>query len=432
MRAVAARPSGSGRYLSAGQAAVRAARLAELHPGLVAVRQVGRSRGGRPLVLVSVGRGPRHVLAVGGPHPNEPVGTATALHLAERAVQEPELRRGGEVTWNVLLCLDPDGAALNEGWLGGPLTMERHYRSFYRPALEDQPEWLPAAGSGRAALPETAALTTVIDELRPFLQCSLHGVDVGGTFVQLTGPVPGLAEPFARSAAAAGLPLERGPYDAFFWPSPGPGLYVMPAAGAKDRFAALAENSAHSTWSYVQRHGGVTAVVEVPMWAAPGVADAAPHPDPAGALGEAAGVLLRETEPLAELLALARPLLPAPEGPLLRSALWHLSIVPQLALDWSPEAVAADVGSLSVLSGAHLAGVAIQTARMPVRIAALLVRLLQGAEGPAAAELRRRAGRLLAAHVERFRTGFGVRPVPVGEQVAHQARAVVAAAGALL
>jgi len=39
----------------------------------------------------------------------------------------------------------------------------------------------------------------VIDDLRPFLQCSLHGVDIGGSFVLLTRPNRALADGFSRS-----------------------------------------------------------------------------------------------------------------------------------------------------------------------------------------------------------------------------------------
>ncbi|GAA4998327.1 M14 family zinc carboxypeptidase [Kitasatospora paranensis] len=425
VRVAGARHGGLGGFVGASQAAARAARLARLHPGLVALRQVGTSRGGRPLLLLSVGDGPRHVLAVGGPHPNEPVGTATALHLAERAVREPRLRRGSSVTWNFLLCLDPDGAALTEGWLRGPLTMERHYRYFYRPAVDGQPEWLPPAGAGWAVLPETAALTGVIDELRPFLQCSLHGVDVGGSFVQLTGEVPGLAEPFARSAAEAGVPLERGPYDAFRWPSPGPGTYLMPAVD-RGEDEGLTEDPACSTWTHAQRYGAVTAVVEVPMWATTVVADRAPSADPEGELAAAARILRAEHEPLAELLAQIRPLLRTPHGPLLRSVEWHLAVAPRQAGEWEPAAVAAGRGPLSELTRADLAGIEIQTHRMPLRITAMLARLLADAEGPAVGALRQRAARLVAERCTRLRGRFGTRWVPVRDQVAHQARTVVA------
>ena len=60
--------------------------------------------------------------------------------------------------WHFLLCIDPDGAALNEPWLPGPYTLRGHYEHFFRPCAAEQPEWLPADGAVRtAALPETRA-----------------------------------------------------------------------------------------------------------------------------------------------------------------------------------------------------------------------------------------------------------------------------------
>ncbi|MES4832318.1 M14 family zinc carboxypeptidase, partial [Streptomyces anthocyanicus] len=64
----------------------RAAALVARYPRHARLRRVGTSRAGSPLLLLSVGHGSRQVLVVGGPHANEPVGGATALRLAERAV----------------------------------------------------------------------------------------------------------------------------------------------------------------------------------------------------------------------------------------------------------------------------------------------------------------------------------------------------------
>lgn len=72
--------------------------------------------------------------------------------------------------------------------------------------------------------PETRALTRVIDEVRPYLQVSLHGTDLGGSWVQLTKDIPGLAEPFAKSAAELHIPVETAASDAASTgPPPGPG-----------------------------------------------------------------------------------------------------------------------------------------------------------------------------------------------------------------
>ncbi len=167
----------------------RAAALAARHPRHARLRRVGTSRAGTPLLLLSVGHGSRHALVVAGPHANEPVGGATVLRLAERALADPRLTEGADATWNLLLCADPDGLRRNEGWLSGPYTLDRYARNFFRPGFLEQPEWLPD-GPDHAALPETRTLLALQDELRPFLQCSLHGVDVGGGFVEVTHDLP--------------------------------------------------------------------------------------------------------------------------------------------------------------------------------------------------------------------------------------------------
>ncbi|GAA2802476.1 hypothetical protein GCM10010441_29020 [Kitasatospora paracochleata] len=388
------------RYTGAGRAEEVAAGLAASAPGLCRVRRVGRSREGRPLTLLSVGRGGRQVLVVAGPHPNEPVGTATALHLARRAAH----RADPGLTWHFLLCLDPDGAALTAGWLSGPPSARRHFRHFYRPAVEGQPEWLPEAGADSSS--ETAALVGLIDELRPDLQCSLHGVDAGGAFAQLTDALPGFGPAFARSAARTGIPLEVASHDAYFWPSPGPGVYLMPPPQAPAGFGAIEE--ADSTWAYARRYGGVTAVLEVPMWAVPAVADRRPHPAPGTAVRAAARRLVAGCERLAAEV---------PEGvdggPLRRAAEWYLEVSPRLAADWLAEPVQG-------ASVARVTGIELHAVRAPLRIAALLARL--GA-GP-------RAARAVAEGCRELRR-FGARRVPVDRQVALQAAAVRAAVAAL-
>ncbi len=209
------------RYPTVDELADRAAALVARHPADARLRTVGTSRDGTPLWLLSVGHGDRQALVVAGPHANEPVGGATALRLAERALADPGPTVRADATWNLLLCLDPDGSRRNEGWLGGPYTLGHYFRNFFRPGFLEQPEWLPDGAAG-AALPETRALLALQDELRPFFQCSLHGVDVGGGFVELTRELPGLPQRVAETAARLGIPRELGPYDTLYWPRLGP------------------------------------------------------------------------------------------------------------------------------------------------------------------------------------------------------------------
>lgn len=255
--------------------AARAAALAVRGSGDVRLRRVGVSRAGSPLWLLSVGRGARQVLVVAGPHANEPVGGATVLRLAERVLADPRFTVGADATWNLLLCLDPDGLRRNEGWLTGPYSLGRYFRNFFRPGFLEQPEWLPD-GAAAAALPETRALLRLQDELKPFFQCSLHGVDVGGAFVELTRDLPGLSRRVAHAAARLGIPRELGPYDTLYWPRLGPAVYRIPPPRPRDLAAAITEAAVESTWYHPHRHGTVTAVVEAPMWGVAAVEDGSP------------------------------------------------------------------------------------------------------------------------------------------------------------
>ncbi|WP_406198531.1 M14 family zinc carboxypeptidase [Kitasatospora sp. NBC_01560] len=408
------------RYPTVAQAVAAARRLGERFPGRCRLREVGSSRAGRPLVLLSVDEGERTVLVVGGPHPNEPVGVASAVRLAERVLELPP--RPG-VAWHVLFCLDPDGAALNDGWLAGPLSAARHYEHFFRPAFDEQPELLPPGDGGGPPLPESLVLTGLIDELRPVLQCSLHGVDFGGAFVQLTRPVPALAERFARSVARGGIPLDIDSYDAVGWDSPAPGTYVMPAPGAGSQ--VLPDRPELSTWSYAGRHGGVTAVLEVPMWAVDAVRDARPHPEVRAAVGAAAATLGSRVEALAALLPLAPAHAGAAYGPLLRAVDFNLRVCPLLVEELRTGWCAAP------LSVSRVTTAQIVAERLPLRIASMLLRLLSDTGGPAVEAARARAGAIVAAGLAGL-DRLGARWVPVEAQVAHQARAVLAAADCVL
>ncbi|MGW1892890.1 M14 family zinc carboxypeptidase [Streptomyces sp. NPDC002004] len=401
------------RYPSATELVASARALAGHRPELSTLRQIGTSRAGRPLHLLSVGHARSAVLVVAGAHANEPTGGSTLLRLAERALLEPAFRAG--TSWHFLLCADPDGASLHR--TPAPRTLLDYHRHFFRPAGPEQPEWSPSVLPPDRLPPETRALTGVIDEVRPYLQVSLHGTDLGGSWVQLTKDIPGLAEPFAKSAAELHIPVETGASDAAGWPASGPGVHVMPAPGSDAAFPSLPDDARHSTWHHAHRYGGLTAVVEVPMWASDLVDDPAPHPAPAEAMRRLSLRLLRDTRLVEDVLADALPRLTGAEGPLLRASRWALALVPGLADDWMrlPPAGAtmAYIGSIDAFGR-----------RLPLRAAAMLLRVLKDADDRAAPRLEQLVVEWCDAFAERFRA----RWVPLDHQVEHQSRTVAAAA----
>ncbi|MGJ5831766.1 M14 family zinc carboxypeptidase [Streptomyces ossamyceticus] len=390
----------------------RARELTVRRPHLCALRRIGLSRAGRPLRLLSVGHARRAVLVVAGAHANEPTGGSTVLALAERVARDRALRTG--VSWHFVLCADPDGASLHTA--PAPRTLLDYHLGFFRPAAPEQPEWSPAVLPPDRLPPETRALVRVLDELRPYLQVTLHGTDLGGSWVQLTKNVPGLAEPFAKSAAELGIPVETSASDAAGWPASGPGVFVMPGPGHA-AFPSLPDDARHSTWYHAHRYGGLTAIVEVPMWASDLVDDTAPHPAPTAALRELSRRLLDEAGEVERILDEALPRLPGPEGPLLRAARWALELVPGLARDWvagpPPDVSRAYVGSVDAFGR-----------RLPLRAAAMLRRVLADAGDPGAPLLEQLVGEWSDSFADRFRA----RWVPVRDQVEHQMRTVLAAA----
>ena len=58
--------------------------LAERYPGVTSLRRVGTSRLGDPLLCLTIGASDDNALVFGLPHPNEPIGGLSALHLARR------------------------------------------------------------------------------------------------------------------------------------------------------------------------------------------------------------------------------------------------------------------------------------------------------------------------------------------------------------
>ncbi|MFF3216672.1 M14 family zinc carboxypeptidase [Streptomyces sp. NPDC002886] len=433
-------------YPTPHELALAARALADEHPALARLRRIGASRAGEPLWLLSVGptSAPAtapNVLVVAGAHANEPVGGATALALARRLLHEATGTGGAEAggaathtgagatpvptrasapaaagtTWHFLLCADPDGAALHR--TPRPYSLLDYHRNFFRPPGPEQPEWAPSLLPPDRLPPETLALTRLIDELRPALQVSLHGTDLGGSWVQLTRDIPGLAEPFGKSAADLRIPVETSASDASGWPSPGAGIFVMPEPGTTADGPFHPEDTRLSTWYHAHRHAGTTAIVEVPMWASDLVDDPAPHPDPRAALRLLAGRLTADAARVAALREGAAGGTDPAAAALLRAVDWTLALIPRIAAEWTgpgapAEATAAYIGSIDAFGR-----------RLSLRAAAMLLRVLRAEGHPTAPAV----DRLVTGWCEEFADRFQARWVPVATQVEHQSRVVLAA-----
>ncbi|MEV6839996.1 M14 family zinc carboxypeptidase [Streptomyces sp. NPDC051133] len=245
-------------------------RIADSYPELCQITQVGRSRSGAVMEMLCVKGGDHDVLIVGGPQPNEPIGFASILALAQYVTTNAEMQ--AEHSWHFFACSDPDGARLNEPWTTSwPPTMESYHRYFYRPARWHQPEWTFPASSFTGQLPETKALMAVIDEVRPELYVSLHNSDSGGAFLMSSHAETYLPNILQSAASSHRLPVEEAPLDCAGWASPGTGAFVLPAV-AKETLESSASgpvcgsSSAHYAGQY-----GLALFLEVPMWHTRGI-----------------------------------------------------------------------------------------------------------------------------------------------------------------
>ncbi|MFE4757646.1 M14 family zinc carboxypeptidase [Streptomyces mirabilis] len=423
-------------YPTLGELLRRARATVAARPGALRLRAVGTSRAGRPLWLLSAGHGPRHILTVAGAHANEPVGGVTSLLLAERFAREPALLQESGCTWNFLLCLDPDGASLAGRWLTGrsdewppgeglpgegpaaeaPPTLRGYYRRFYRPAFAAQPEFPPVASDPRPVMPESEALVRLIDELRPVVQFSLHGVEVGGSFLQLTRAVPGAAAAYRRIAADLGIPLEHRPFDGMGWLAESPGVLVLPDSSPTEERDPSGFTS-QATWLYAMRHGTVSAVVEAPFWSVAGVSDPRPVAEPRREVAEASEILLGRAKQLEAVVGELGPR--SPETPEeiahFTAARELMDIGPGVVDTWNSAELATTVGNSVSL------GVAAR--RIPLRAAAMMRQALGGA--PALDTLVETWARELAST-------FDARWVPVADQTELQIRTMLALARALV
>lgn len=218
-------------YPTPHELALAARALADEHPALARLRQVGASRaagrcGCSPSAGSPTGRARRAATSS-----SSPGRTRTSPSAARRPSPWPGASSATTPPGRLRLALP----ALRGPRRGGPAP---HSPPVLPPRLPpellptpgpEQPEWAPSLLPPDRLPPETRALTALIDELRPVLQISLHGTDLGGSWVQLTQDIPGLSEPFAKSAAELRIPVETGASDATGWPSPGPGSSSCPS-----------------------------------------------------------------------------------------------------------------------------------------------------------------------------------------------------------
>ncbi len=257
--------------------------IATEYPGVATRIRVGTSRLGDAIHALRIGSAERHALVFALPHPNEPVGGLTAVHLARQLCADPELLERLGLTFTIVACIDPDGLRLNEDWLAGPFTRTHYARHFYRPAGDQQIEWtFPIDYRTHyfdALLPETAGLVRLIDQLRPEFMVSLHNSELGGAYYYLSRPEAELYPVLQEIPPSVGLELDRGEPESPEIVRYADGIYA--GMGIQALYDAMADTGkdlseiagGDASSGYAARYGTLTMLSEVPYWHHPACSD---------------------------------------------------------------------------------------------------------------------------------------------------------------
>src|SRR5437764_8107433 len=183
--------------------------LVDRYPALISRRELGHSRQGRRISCYTIAGGRRTSIWCAGPHANEVIGANSVVYLAERLCEDDALRARLGWTTVIVPCIDPDGAALNEGWLAGPFTPRAYHRNFYRPPGDEWPEAdMPLSYKNLerpTTLPEGVILRDLIDELKPDFMYALHNGEIGGTVCFLSDSRAQLAKQLAQLTTELGF-----------------------------------------------------------------------------------------------------------------------------------------------------------------------------------------------------------------------------------
>jgi hypothetical protein len=438
-------------FAGADELAAESARLASRYSGVISSRVVGRSAGNEPLACLTIhgGRTARaDALVYGSPHPNEPAGCLTSLHLAERLAADRGLRERLGLTWHIVPTIDPDGLRLNEGWLHGPFTQGHYTRHFYRQASVEQIDWNFPVEDGSPPLdrkrpPETLALMRLIDRFRPALLASLHNSEIGDVYYYLDHDDEQLIAQLQRIPGVLGMSLYRGIPESDWARGLGEGVYrsldILHSV-EHDREAGHSpeQPTGNSSSTYAARHDALSLISEVPYWRDARTADGTPSRTP---FREA---LAHRREQLRELSAVLGDAFRA-TGPHLRLDSPFLRAARHFARSAADDAVDAERRAPQVPTDrfatvAELASVdnSIRLARL--RTTGLLLRALDAeiAHGDSDPAIRTAHSALSHRHAEwgaeaeRDAARVGVEANPIGTMVAMQYGAILAAADHLV
>ncbi|MHA2247029.1 MAG: M14 family zinc carboxypeptidase [Candidatus Hodarchaeales archaeon] len=191
----------------------------------------GRSTAGRSINYLKIGDGEKNALLFAFPHPNEPIGSLTIEFLARFLAENPDVTKELGYTWYLIKAIDPDGAALNEGWFKGKFEPVKYVKHYYRPAPYEQIEWTFPVTYKKLSFsnppPETQALMKVIEETKPSFMFSLHNAGFCGVYYYVSHEIKTMFPKLIDLVKQEKLPLHRGEPEAPFIKELHPAIYQL-------------------------------------------------------------------------------------------------------------------------------------------------------------------------------------------------------------
>jgi hypothetical protein len=120
-------------FLTVAELDASATKLAEEFNTIDKVK-IGESGEGRPISYLKIGDEPKNALLFAFPHPNEPIGSMTVEYLSSYLAENPDTVTKLGYTWHLIKAIDPDGAALNEGWFKGMFSPLKYTQRWSGPS----------------------------------------------------------------------------------------------------------------------------------------------------------------------------------------------------------------------------------------------------------------------------------------------------------
>ena len=158
-----------------------------------ATREVGRSVQGRPITLATFPGVGQPVFILGGIHGNEPTSAVVARKLIHHLELHPH--EGGGPTVVILAEANPDGLLTGRRTNANGVDVNRNFpahnwRPFKHPLFDN--------GPSPASEPETQAILSAIEGLRPGRIVSIHSIDGSKHCNNYDGPAEWLASLMSR------------------------------------------------------------------------------------------------------------------------------------------------------------------------------------------------------------------------------------------